>query len=595
MKTGLALIELMRPRGWALPLVVVLGCLVSLSEGIGIGLLIPLLDSVLGDGSTASDRVLALANDYLPTIEGVSRPVQIGLLMVMLIVLKGVLGYGHMLLTSWIDGRISHGLRERLMRQLLDVSYRYVAERDRARLVNTVMNESWRVGDALRILFAWITSACTVLVFSGLLLMISWQLTLFVLTGVLVTSLVVGLTGRSVRRLGEARLAADQELAERSVEMIYGQRMVRLFGQEDREFARWSAASERARRVFLRISRIAGLTQPLLEVLYLPLFLGCLLLAQHLDIAVPTLLGFLVLLFRLQPHLKWLDQGRLELASFDGAIADVRRLLDRADKPYIVSGETPFAGLEHGIAFRGVGFAYGGEADGGALHDVSFDIARGSVTAIVGVSGAGKSTVANLLFRLYNPQQGRILVDGTPLDALRLADWRQRLAIAGQDSELFNATVADNIAYGRPGASRADVVEAARLAGADGFIGRLADGYDTPVGDLGLRLSGGQRQRIGLARALIRRPDVLILDEATSSLDSLAEEAIREVLERLRGRLTLVVIAHRFSMVCDADRVVVLEQGRVAEDGPPDELLAGSGMFATLHELQMRAPRKRIA
>jgi subfamily B ATP-binding cassette protein MsbA len=220
---------------------------------------------------------------------------------------------------------------------------------------------------------------------------------------------------------------------------------------------------------------------------------------------------------------------------------------------------------------------------------VSLEIRRGEITAIVGPSGAGKSTLINLLFRLYDPVRGTILVDDVPLSELELAGWRTRLAMAGQDAELLTGTVFENIAYGNPSADRAAIAAAAKQADAHGFIERLPCGYETRVGERGLRLSGGQRQRIGLARALVRKPDILVLDEATNSMDSISERVVQDVLKRLRGSVTIIVIAHRLSTVDAADQVIVLHEGQVVEWGRPDDLLCRGGHFLRLFEPQRSA------
>jgi subfamily B ATP-binding cassette protein MsbA len=269
------------------------------------------------------------------------------------------------------------------------------------------------------------------------------------------------------------------------------------------------------------------------------------------------------------------------------SVEDVTALLDPSDKPYSSTGSVAVCGLESEITIDSVRFAYRPE-EGPVLQDVSIRIPRGSTTAIVGPSGAGKSTLVNLLFRLYDVPSGEIRVDGVPLPELDLASWRERIAFAGQDSHLFSGTVRENIAYGRLEASREEIVAAAELANADGFIRELPLGYDTRIGDRGLRLSGGQRQRIVLARAFVRNPEILVLDEATNALDSASEHRIRLALRKLGARQTVVLVAHRISSIEYADQIIVLEEGRVTERGTYDELLRHDGTFARLSRLQRR-------
>ncbi|HEY9749326.1 MAG TPA: ATP-binding cassette domain-containing protein, partial [Allocoleopsis sp.] len=266
---------------------------------------------------------------------------------------------------------------------------------------------------------------------------------------------------------------------------------------------------------------------------------------------------------------------------------DVMSLLDRSDKPYIRSGKTPFTGLRQAIAFRAVDFRYGaGEKT--ALQNISICIPKGKTTAIVGPSGAGKSTLISLICRFYDPTSGEIEIDGHPLPQLNLADWRDRIAVVSQSVHIFSATVYENIAYGRPAATEAEVIAAAKQANAHEFITQLPQGYQTQVGDQGVRLSGGQRQRLALARAMIRNPEILILDEATNALDSISEHLIQEAIHRLSQRCTLIVIAHRLSTIEQADQIIVIEEGQVTEQGTMAELLKRDRLFAQLYRLQYR-------
>ena len=273
------------------------------------------------------------------------------------------------------------------------------------------------------------------------------------------------------------------------------------------------------------------------------------------------------------------------------ALTDMQKmfgLMDRVPQVVDAAGALPPArtGSSPQVRFDDVQFAY--HAARPILRGVSFTIAPGEKVAVVGASGAGKSTLARLLFRFYDPQGGAISIDGVDLRAMPQDALRALIGVVPQDTVLFNDTIEYNIAYGRPGASRAEVERAARLAHLEGFVARLPQGYDTPVGERGLKVSGGEKQRIAIARALLKDPPILILDEATSSLDSSAEAAILDALQAATERRTTLVIAHRLSTITDADRIVVLDQGRVIEQGRHPELLALGGAYAGLWNLQLR-------
>jgi ABC-type multidrug transport system fused ATPase/permease subunit len=270
-------------------------------------------------------------------------------------------------------------------------------------------------------------------------------------------------------------------------------------------------------------------------------------------------------------------------------IREVRRLATERDED---AGREPLGELAGAIRFEGVSFAYEGDRD--VLRGVTLDAAPGTTTALVGPSGSGKSTLIALVMGFHRPRAGRVLVDGRPLDGVRLSDYRARLGVVLQDNFLFDGTVAENIAFARPGATRAEVEAAARLANCDDFVAGFADGYDTIVGERGVKLSGGQRQRVAIARALLADPRVLILDEATSSLDSESEARIQEALARLRRGRTTFVIAHRLSTIVAADQILVLDQGEIVERGSHGELLAHGGLYRRLYERQHRGETDRF-
>ena len=298
-------------------------------------------------------------------------------------------------------------------------------------------------------------------------------------------------------------------------------------------------------------------------------------------------LTFLVLLYRLQPRVKQLDFDRVALDALSASIEEVRRLLDESDKPYLRSGRRVPASIEKGITFENVSFHYDA-GKGAALQQVTCSIKVGETTAFVGPSGAGKSSLISLICRFYDPSSGRLLIDGIALPEFNLAWWRNQIAVVSQEVYLFNATVAENIAYGKLGATHQELVEAARKAHALEFIEALPEGFETIVGDHGLRFSGGQRQRLALARAFIRDPQILILDEATNSLDLISEGVVQDALEEFGRNRTVLIVAHRISTIMHADKVIVLDLGKVVESGTVTQLLAADGLFSRFYALQLR-------
>ena len=582
---------LLRRHRAALGVIIVLGTLSALAEGIGMSLVIPFFRELAGGSAPGASHYVRFLDRMLASLPAGYRTSLIPAVIFAIVIAKNVLSYVCDCLCAWLKLRVGHELRGGLFNQLLHVHFGFIERSEPAKLVNTLAHETWRTVEALGVFVALLIHCATVLVFVVLLLLISWPLTLSAGAGVVLISVSVQLVGRRLGRLGTHAVDATAALTERMLDGLGGMRVIRIFGRERYEEQRFAAASEDVRRTFQRLDWVANVVKPLSEIGYAAMFLLVLAFAFRSRGLLPTLLAFVFFLYRLLPHLKHLAASRTTLAAFLSSVRDVTALLDRTDKTYTASGTIPFRRLENDVRFKSVTFSYKAE-DGPVLHDVSLSIPRGKTTAIVGPSGAGKSTLANLLFRLYDATEGELRVDGIPLPHLDLASWRENIAFAGHDSHLFGGTVRDNIAYGSPQATFEDIVAAADLAAADGFIRGLPQGYETRVGDRGLRLSAGERQRIVLARAFLRKPQILVLDEATNALDSLSEHRIRLALKKLGEDNTVVLIAHRMSTVEHADQIIVMDGGRIVEQGTYDDLLRRGGTFAELSRMQQR---RRIA
>ncbi|MGH7450211.1 MAG: ABC transporter ATP-binding protein, partial [bacterium] len=300
------------------------------------------------------------------------------------------------------------------------------------------------------------------------------------------------------------------------------------------------------------------------------------------QLMLTQLLPFIYILLRIVPLTKIINAQKAEVLSKRPYVELVYNLLRDDDKPFIPNGHQIFSGLAREIQFRAVSFVYNGTRKP-VLHEVNFSIPAGKTTAIVGESGAGKSTIANLLLRFYDPQQGGILLDGEPLPNFKLETYHRKIGVVSQDTFLFSNTVKFNIAFSVEGTpSEEQIIAAAKKAGAHDFIMELPNGYDTFVGDRGMKLSGGQRQRISIARAILRDPEILILDEATSALDTKTERRIHQAILELSHGRTVIIIAHRLSTIKNADQIVVLKHGQVAEIGHPEDLLEQGGEYYQL-------------
>jgi ATP-binding cassette, subfamily B, bacterial MsbA len=375
-------------------------------------------------------------------------------------------------------------------------------------------------------------------------------------------------------------------------ERIGAIRLIRSYGEEARESAAFRTQTDRYRKQVIRTQRFSSLTSPVTEV-----FSGFLvilitwaatspgLLGLGTPLAPATIIVFLMASLRLTSPLKTISGFPATMAVALGAAERIFEVLDEPATEVDQPGEGE-ARFEREIVFDRVGFRYG---DGDpVLGGISLTIPKGKVVALVGPSGAGKTTLADLLPRFHDPTEGRILLDDVPLTRLKRRSLRALMGVVSQDTVLLNNTVFANIAYGSPDATRERVEAAAEAANAAGFIRQLPQGFDTVLGERGTRLSGGQRQRIAIARALLRDPPILILDEATSALDTESERLVQQAIDRLMQDRTVLVIAHRLATVRDADEIVVLAEGRIVQRGTHDELYRAGGLYRRLHDLQFR-------
>lgn len=580
------LLQFTRSHRKAIPVLIILGLLASIAEGLGIGLLIPVVSSMLITDGVGAAGPFARAMDTVGALaEGDRQLLFLSILIAGLIAIKTLVLVVNVRLAAVINGNVTRELRVSLFRRLLSMDYGAFGQLNRGRLMNLLDVQTYRASEALMHAVSLLTATCFLLVFTILLLLISWQLTIIVVLIAVPISMFVRARTRRAHTYAEEQLQRNSSLTSGIMELLGSMRTIRILGQEATELERLSVAADAAQKSFVRTETVTWTVVPMVELFYVPVFLVVLGYAWHSGIAVPSLLAFLVLLYRMQPQLSRIDYARVSLGGFAPGILELARLLDTPGLEGPRSGSLCFNGLKHGIHFDQVTFSYQG-SETPTVHDVCFTIPSGSVFAIVGRSGAGKSTLLNLLFRLYDPTHGEIRFDGIPLKEYDLSSIRSSLAFAGQDADLMAGTIFDNIVFGATDTSLEAVERAARAAHAMEFIRELPLGLNTAVGDRGINLSGGQRQRIALARALAREPDLLVLDEATNAVDNLAEQAIHETIRELKGRCTIVIVAHRLNTVNLADQVVLIADGRIAEQGSPDQMIGLRGEFSRLYDLE---------
>ena len=501
-----------------------------------------------------------------------------------------VVGARAAILTAQVGTRFALELRESFLGALLEAEIRFF---DRSRvgdLANLLSSQAGRTSDACVYLLRGAGSLGLVAVQAAVALAIAWKPTLVGGCFLGLFYLVSVPFVRQGRRRGRDLLAASGSYEASVHELLGGIRTVRALGREARALEDHGDHARRLREREIDVNRGAAWHSLVLESTQIALLCGIAYVSiVLLHVSSAVLLALLALIHRIAPQVVSVSQILQLLASnlpgFERMQAIRKEILQ--ERPPLADGGEPFRGSVPGVRLENVSFSYA-EGDGTVLDRVALEIRPGEFLGIVGPSGSGKSTLVNLLLRFYDPVEGAVVVEGTDLRRLEIASWRRAIGFVGQETFLFDDTIAGNIRLGNPGATDEQVHEASRSADCEEFVLRLRDQYDTRIGERGILLSGGQRQRLALARALVRHPGLLILDEATSHLDSEAEDRIRTALRTLRGRMTIVAVAHRLSSLADADRIAVLEHGALLEIGTASELLARSGRFADLSRRQGR-------
>ena len=582
LKTIFPLIQL---YPWGILAIVILGILASLAEGIGISLLIPFLQNLQsGNSLVINNPIIQNIDQYLINFQPQQRVLLLTSSILVAILIKAVLSYIYTALCSWLQNSTLHRLRTAVYKQLITVSQNFWDTNKSGELLNLITQETYYSSKALSFLIWVIINLSMIGIFGLLLLLISWRLTLLVAVAFLLISVLIRTLTSKTQALGRKHQQANIYLSNLTLETFTGIKTIRAFGKESYEEQRYYQASKKSCDSSINLAKQSVMIEPISEGLSVAILMCVMLVAFYTQVTLPVLITFIFMLYRLQPQVQKLNSNLTQVIALSNYVKSVFLLLEREDKPYVISGNVNFHELRKGITFDAVNFLYPSQ-NKPALENISLFIPKGKTTALVGYSGAGKSTIINLIFRLYDVTSGEIYIDNYLIKELDLATWRSNMALVSQDVHIFSSTVRENIAYGRPDATETEIIAAAKQAHAHEFICELAQGYDTFVGDRGIKLSGGQRQRISIARAILYNPEILILDEATNALDNISEKLIQDAINLLSQNRTVIVIAHRLSTIKDADQIIVLKQGKVEEQGSFSDLMERKAVFHKLYQL----------
>ena len=556
-------------------------------------LLLAGLCMVLAAGSTA-----ALAYLMEPVLDEIflekdrTLLVVVPVAVIVITLIRGVATYGQGVLMAFVGQRVIADLQSRVFAHILRFDLAFFQDTASGKLVSRLTNDINMMRNAVsNALTGMVKDSLTLLFLVGVMFEKDWKLALIACVVFPIAIYPIAKLGRRMRKVSTSALNELGLFTARLNEAFQGARHVKAYNREDFEAEKTDRLIESVFRIIFKAHRVRAIASPLMETLG-GIFVAVLILYGGWQVIEGALspgafFAFVTAMLLAYRPLKALANLNTSLQEGLAASQRVFDLLDTEPRIAEAPGARPLRVAGGAVALQGVRFTYPNGAP--ALHDLSLDIPAGETIALVGPSGAGKSTVLNLIPRFYDVDEGAVRIDGLDVREATIESVRDAVALVSQEAVLFDDSVRANIAYGRIEASEQDIVAAARAAGADSFIQDLPDGYDTMIGEHGIKLSGGQRQRLSIARAMLKDAPILLLDEATSALDAEAERQVQEALRSLMKGRTTLVIAHRLSTVQDASRIYVLEGGRLAESGTHRSLLAAGGVYARLHAMQFAA------
>ena len=617
MKTYLRILKYVTPYWKHLAISIVCTILYAVLNGMSVYLTIPLLDTLFQENSKPQaaaqpstvekashllpnwiikiqEEIVKAFNNFVFSGDKLDALFKICLLVVFAFVMKNIFGYLQAYYLSYVEQGSMKDLRDSAYKHLHELPMSFFKQERVGNLISRLTNDVNVVQNSISAAFLnLIREPLTIIVFVGIALSISWQLTLLAFVILPFSMLIIAWIGIKLRKHSTRIQAKMADITSILQETISGVKIVKAFGMENYENRKFTNETNSFFKMMLRIVRIRNASSPITETLSVLvgaviIYYGGILVLQYNALKASEFLGFLFAIFQLMPPIKELSTVNNRIQESSAAGDRIFEILDT--KPNIQDSQsaTQVNKFSNKIEFNNINFHYEDSEDL-VLNNINFSVNKGEIIALVGPSGGGKSTLVDLIPRFYDPTGGKILIDEIDIKDIKIRNLRSFMGIVTQETFLFNESIKSNIAYGLGDYPIEKIIEAAKTANAHSFIIDLPDGYDTIIGERGLKISGGQRQRISIARAIVKNPEIMIFDEATSALDNESELLVQEAIERMMKNRTTFVIAHRLSTIRNATRILVIDRGKIIQMGTHDELIQDlNGLYRKFYEMQFR-------
>ncbi len=617
MKTYLRILEYVKPYWKHLALSIVFTILFAIFSAVSVYLTIPLLDTLFQESnkseiihqSSAIDKTIAIFPDWVINLKDdvviafnnfvfagdkIHALFNICILVFFSFLLKNIFGYLQAYFLALTEFASMKDLRDVVYQHLHQLPMSYFKQERVGNLISRLTNDVTAVQASISATFLnLIREPLTILMFLGIALSISWRLLLLSFLVLPVTMVIITWIGFILRRYSTSIQAKMADITSILQETISGVKIVKAFGMEKYENKKFMDETHNFLKLILKVARIRNASSPITEILsvivgVIIIYYGGILVLHDKTLTASEFIGFLFAIFQLMPPIKELSSVNNRIQESSAAADRIFEILDTQPAIRNIDNPIKLDRFSNSIEFRNVSFHYEDSEDL-VLDNLSFKVNKGEILAFVGPSGGGKSTLVDLIPRFYDPSSGTIFLDNMDIKHFRIEDLRSQMGIVTQETFLFNESIKRNIAYGLSEFPFDKIVEAAKTANAHNFIMEMPQGYETIIGERGVKISGGQRQRLSIARALLKNPEIMIFDEATSALDNESELLVQEAIERLMVNRTTFVIAHRLSTIRNANSIIVLDRGKVVQYGTHDELIKNEkGLYSKFYEMQFR-------